>query len=112
MRRGLPIIELAGLAAGRTPISRGADRRVTAAGLVAAGAFLAAAVLATILPDSARRGTWLPLHLALAGGAGTAIASMMPFFAAALAAAAPVDARLRSAAIGAGLARPAADVTR
>src|SRR3990172_7366194 len=99
--RGLPIVQLAGPSSGRPPISRSADRRVTAAGLTAAGTFLAAAVLATLLPDAARRGTWLPLHLALAGGAGTAIASMMPFFAAALAAAAPVDARLRSAAIGA-----------
>jgi len=101
MERGLPIVQLAGPSSGRPPISRSADRRVTAAGLTAAGTFLAAAVLATLLPDAARRGTWLPLHLALAGGAGTAIASMMPFFAAALAAAAPVDARLRSAAIGA-----------
>src|SRR3990170_719311 len=101
MERGLPIVQLAGPSSGRPPISRSADRRVTAAGLTAAGTFLAAAVLATLLPDAARRGTWLPLHLALAGGAGTAIASMMPFFAAALAAAAPVDARLRRAAIGA-----------
>src|SRR3989304_4225275 len=77
------------------------SRLFPAAGITAAGTFLAAAVLATLLPDAARRGTWLPLHLALAGGAGTAIASMMPFFAAALAAAAPVDARLRRAAIGA-----------
>lgn len=101
MERGLPIVELAGSASGRTRISRSADRRVTAAGLMAAGTFLALAVLATLLPEAARRGTWLPLHLALAGGAGTAIASMMPFFAAALAAAAPVDTRLRAAAIGA-----------
>src|SRR3990172_12185727 len=101
MERGLPIVQLAGPSSGRPPISRNADRRVTAAGLMAAGTVLAAAGLATLLPEAARRGTWLPLHLALAGGAGTAIASMMPFFAAALAAAAPVDARLRSAAIGA-----------
>ena len=40
-------------------------------------------------------GSWLPLHLALAGGATTAIAGMMPFFSAAFATSQPVDARVR-----------------
>ncbi len=53
------------------------------------------------LPAAVRRGDWLPLHLALAGGATTAIAGVMPYFAAALAAAPPSDARLRLGAVGA-----------
>lgn len=46
-----------------------------------------------------RRGIWLPLHLVLAGAASTAIAAVMPFFAAAFAAAPPADPRLRVAAV-------------
>lgn len=64
-------------------------------------AFLIAAVVAVFLPEAIRRGAWLPLHLALAGGATTAISGVMPFFAAAFAAAPPSDARLRTAAVGA-----------
>src|SRR3989304_9156888 len=77
MERGLPIVQLAGPSSGRPPISRRADRRVTAAGLTAAGPFLAAAVLATLLPHAARRGTWLPLPPAPAGGAGAGTASLV-----------------------------------
>jgi hypothetical protein len=43
---------------------------------------------------------WLPLHLALAGGATTAIAGVMPFFVAALAAGHPAGVRVRVAAVG------------
>lgn len=70
--------------------------------LVAIGAavtFLLAALGAALLPDGLRRGAWLPLHLALAGGATTAIAGVMPFFVAAFAAAPPADARLRAGAV-------------
>ncbi len=62
-------------------------------------AFLAAAVVAMSLPVATRHGAWLPLHLALAGGATVAIAGIMPFFVAAFAAAPPTDARLRMAAV-------------
>jgi len=79
--------------------SRNADRRVTAGGIAVACAFFTLAGLATLLPADVRHGTWLPLHLALAGGAGTAIAAVMPFFTAALAAAPPAGPRLRIAAI-------------
>lgn len=81
-------------------ISRSTDRRITAAGLGVAGAFLALAAIAAILPPVVRRGAWLPLHLVLAGAAGTAIAAVMPFFTAALAAAPPANPRLRATAIG------------
>lgn len=61
--------------------------------------FLITAAMALFLPTAARRGAWLPVHLVLAGGATTAIAGVMPFFAAAFAAAPPSDARLRMAAV-------------
>jgi hypothetical protein len=57
-----------------------------------AAAFLVAAAASLTLPAGATRGLWLPLHLALAGAATTAIAAVMPFFAAAFAAAPPADA--------------------
>jgi hypothetical protein len=43
----------------------------------------------------------VPLHLALAGGATTAIAGVMPYFTSAFAAAPPTDRWLRMAAVGA-----------
>jgi len=81
------------------PIDRAADRTVALAAIGLAVGFLVAALLATLLPASVRRGAWLPLHLGVAGGATTAIAGVMPFFSAAFAAAPPIDARLRSAAV-------------
>jgi nitrite reductase (NO-forming) len=83
----------------RRPIDRSADRRVTLVGIALALMFLALALLSFALPESVRRGAWLPLHLALAGGATTAIASVLPFFVAAFAAAPPADSRLRAAAL-------------
>lgn len=61
--------------------------------------YLCAAVLAALLPASLRVGTWLPLHLAGAGAAATAIAGMMPFFSAAYATTQPVDGRVRWASV-------------
>jgi nitrite reductase (NO-forming) len=84
-----------------SPIDRSSDRWVALVAIVASVAFLVAAIVATVLPDSQRRGAWLPLHLALAGAATTAIAGVMPFFTAAFAAAPPSDARLRIAAVAA-----------
>lgn len=81
------------------PIDRSTDRLVALGAIAGALAFLVFALLAAVLPPAARLGIWLPLHLALAGAAGTAIAGVMPFFSAAFAAAPPVDARLRSAAV-------------
>jgi nitrite reductase (NO-forming) len=83
------------------PIDRSSDRLVALGAITIAVAFLVAAVVATFLPVDVRRGAWLPLHLVLAGAATTAIAGVMPFFAAAFAAAPPSDARLRAAAVGA-----------
>jgi len=82
-------------------IDRSSDRLVAVLAIAVSVAFLAAAVLTMFLPVADRRGAWLPLHLALAGAATTAIAGVMPFFAAAFAAAPPSDARLRTAAVGA-----------
>jgi hypothetical protein len=68
---------------------------------VAAG-YLVAALLAALAGGLGAPvvSPWLPLHLALAGGASTAIAGVMPFFVAALAAGAPAPSRLRKAAVG------------
>jgi len=89
-----------GLRSGR-PIDRSAERRIVVAGILVAAAFLAAAAASLTLPAGTTRGLWLPLHLALAGAATTAIAAVMPFFAAAFAAAPPADARLRGASVAA-----------
>lgn len=83
-----------------SPIDRSSDRLVALGAIGIAVAFLVAAIAAMFLPAAVRRGTWLPVHLAMAGAATTAIAGVMPFFAAAFAAAAPSDARLRMAAVG------------
>lgn len=82
---------------------RADDRRIVVLSIViaalylvaAAGAAAAVTAGAQALPSTA----WLPLHLALAGGASTAIAGVMPFFVAALSAGRPAPARLRLAAV-------------
>ncbi len=81
---------------------RADDRRVTAVSVVVAAGFLVAAVVSAVASGlgAAVLSPWLPLHLALAGGASTAIAGVMPFFVAALAAGAPAPSRLRKAAVG------------
>jgi hypothetical protein len=81
---------------------RADDRRVTAVAVVVAAGFLVAAAIAAIASGLGATvlSPWLPLHLALAGGASTAIAGVMPFFVAALAAGAPAPSRLRKAAVG------------
>jgi nitrite reductase (NO-forming) len=88
------------LAAARRTISRTDDRRVTFGGVAIAVALLALALTSVLLPAADRRGLWLPLHLGLAGGAGTAVAAVLPFFTAALAVARPVSPVLRVAAVG------------
>lgn len=85
---------------GHRAISRTDDRRITFAGLVLAVGLLGLAVLSLLLPEAVRRGTWLSLHLALAGAASTAIASVLPFFTAALAVAPPAGRPTRILAIG------------
>lgn len=79
----------------RPPISRSADRRLTALGIGLAATFVLLAGLALLLPPDVRLGWWLPVHLLLAGGAATAISGVMPFFSAAVAAAPPAPPRLR-----------------
>lgn len=68
-------------------------------GLAIAIAFIPFAVVSLVLPADARLGLWLPVHLALAGAAGTAIAAMLPFFVGALAVGVPAPAPLRVAGI-------------
>ena len=85
--------------AARPMIRRSGDRAVTSAGVLIAAALLGLAGVSAV--DAALGGTiWLPLHLALAGAAGTAIASVLPFFTTALGKAAPAPAPVRVAAVG------------
>jgi nitrite reductase (NO-forming) len=95
------VIDPAALRRPAPSIDRSTDRLVAVVSIATAVAFLIAAVLAMGLPAADRRGAWLSLHLALAGGATTAIGGVMPFFAAAFAAAPPSDGRLRFGAVGA-----------
>lgn len=83
------------------PIDRSGDRWVAVGAIGIAVSFLVAAIATLVFPVDLRRGAWLPLHLALAGGAASAIAGVMPFFSAAFAAAPPSDIRLRWSALGA-----------
>ena len=84
----------------RPTISRTDDRRITFGGVALAAALLALALATSLLPEAARRGLWLPLHLGLAGAAGTAVAAVLPFFTAALTVAPPAATRIRVAAVG------------
>lgn len=104
------MIDPAALRRRAVPVDRSFDRLVALGAVTVAVTFLVAAIAAMFLPATVRRGIWLPLHLALAGAATTAIAGVMPFFASAFAAAAPSDARLRTAAVG-GVAGGAAAVS-
>ena len=83
------------------PIDRSGDRWVAVGAIGLAICFIAAALAALALPVETRHGVWLPLHLALVGGATSAIVGVMPFFSAAFAAAPPSDTRLRWSALGA-----------
>lgn len=89
---------LAVLQAARPTIVRGTDRRIAFGGVLAAAGLLGVAGLSAIAngPGST---PWLPLHLALAGSAGTAVAAMLPFFTAALAQVGPARPVLRVSAV-------------
>src|SRR3990172_2823949 len=94
---------------GQPRVDRAAERRVGVAGIVGAAGFVAAAVI-VFLTGFAGSGTWLPLHLALAGGAGLAIAALVPHFTISLAGARPAPGRFRLAGLAliAGGAAPGA----
>lgn len=81
------------------PPNRATDRLVALASIAIAAAFLAASLATFLLPAPDRRGLWLPLHLALAGAATSAIAGVLPFFVAAFAAAQPATASVRVASL-------------
>ncbi|HET7082780.1 MAG TPA: hypothetical protein VFJ00_03610 [Candidatus Limnocylindria bacterium] len=90
-----PLISLGG-APVRGSVDRGPERRVVLLGIAGAAAFVAAAAL-VFVTGIGGGGSWLPLHLALAGGAGLAIAALLPHFTVSLAAARPAPARVRLA---------------
>jgi hypothetical protein len=93
------VIDPAALRRRPAAIDRSSDRLVALGAIVVALLFLVSALASGLLPAATRLGLWLPLHLALAGGATTAIAGVMPFFVAAFAAAPPADPRLRTSAV-------------
>src|SRR4051812_39934913 len=98
---GTPPVGLADSPPFRPGPRRADDRRVAVASVIVAAAFLALAALTAVARPLLGPGVspWLPLHLALAGGATTAIAGVMPFFVAALAAGHPAGVRVRSSAV-------------
>ena len=72
---------------------------VTSAGVLVAAGLLGLAAVSAV--RAALGGTvWLPLHMALAGAAGTAIAAVLPFFTTALGKVAPASPVLRAGAVG------------
>jgi nitrite reductase (NO-forming) len=79
----------------RAAVDRRADRLVAMTAIGLAIGFLMLAVLSAFLPGVDRADLWLPIHLALAGAATTAIAGVMPFFSAAIATSQPVRAPIR-----------------
>jgi hypothetical protein len=81
--------------------SRIDDRRIAVASIVVAAMYLIAAAGAAVALATGAPGAlpWLPLHLALTGGASTAIAGVMPFFVAALAGGWPAPAWLRGVSV-------------
>jgi nitrite reductase (NO-forming) len=81
---------------GSRSTDRGSERRTVLGGLVLAAGFLFAGLLAAVTSGTTS-GSWLPLHLALAGAAGIAIGTMLPHFMVSLAAASPAPALRRRA---------------
>ncbi len=73
---------------------------MTALAIGLAAGFVALAIAALLLPAGMRLGSWLPLHLLLAGAASTAIAGVMPFFSAAVAGAPPAATLVRLLGVG------------
>lgn len=86
-------------AADRAQRDRGPERRTVVGGLTLAAGFVGAGIVAWIT-SGRPSGSWLPLHLAVAGGAGIAIGTMLPHFLTSLAAALPVRAGRRRLALG------------
>ncbi len=105
-----PVQQLISLGAGqgRGSIDRGPERRVVLAGLIGAALFLGAAALARLTGFGG--GAWTSLHLALAGGAGLAIAALLPHFTVSLAGVRPAPWPIRAAGL-ALVASGAATVT-
>ena len=93
----LPVLEAASPKG--VGISRIVDRRIAFGGMAVSAVYLALAVASLLLPAAVRLGSWVPLHLALAGAATTAIAALLPFFAAALVVAPPARPAIRISAI-------------
>ncbi|MBA3688651.1 MAG: hypothetical protein H0W81_07470 [Chloroflexi bacterium] len=88
------LISLGG-AGGRGGVDRGPERRIVLVGLVGAAGFVAAAGVARLIGLGGGE-WWLPLHLAMAGGAGLAIAALLPHFTVSLSGSRPAPAPARA----------------
>jgi nitrite reductase (NO-forming) len=77
----------------------GTDRRITLLAILMAAGFVSLTILSLAAPALAQHGSWLPLHLLLAGAATTAIAGVMPFFSAAVSGAPPANSAVRLAGV-------------
>lgn len=93
LHQSLPILERGGRS--RAGIGRSTDRRIAFSGLILAALWLGSAAVSLLLPPAVRLGSWLPLHMVLAGAATTAIAAFLPFFTAALVSAPPARPAIR-----------------
>ena len=89
-----------GTTAGPAQPSRLTERHVLTLGLAVAAAFVAAAVVVAAAAMLSGGPAWSVIHLALAGGAVTAIGTFMPHFAITLAGTVPEPAPQRLATIG------------
>lgn len=81
------------------PDARFTERHVLALGLVLAGTFVVAAVVAAAWSLAADGSPWAAMHLALAGAALVAIGTFMPHFAVTLAGTRPATASRRATAL-------------
>lgn len=98
--RPLPMAAPGSAPPGTRVIRRADDRRATFAGVLVAAVFLASGAVSAGLTIAHGGGSaWPALHLVLAGAAGTAVASVLPFFTAALAQVAPAARVIRIGAI-------------
>jgi nitrite reductase (NO-forming) len=93
MDRALPVLQPP------RPTGRDADRTVALAAIALAAGFVAAGIVVLLAGAPPSPMSWRVIHLVLAGGASTAIAGLLPFFASALSAAPAADVRLRAGSV-------------
>jgi nitrite reductase (NO-forming) len=100
MRSGAtPAVGLSSARPAQVRLRGGTDRRITLLAMVMAAGFVGLTIASLVTPALAQHGSWLPLHVLLAGAATTAIAGVMPFFSAAVSGAPPANGAVRLAGV-------------